>query len=275
MNANEIDNLSSISVTRNVTSGIYMPIFHAHSSYEFLFIPVKCHIAFSNTGGSIESEGRCLCFHNAHVMHKNNVPDGENYDRYVMSVGVDALKGFGKCGDLGRFSKDGTTVVQLDDIMVSRLERYFSEIRSPGASEEKKKLLTALFITEINEYMNESNTVSINQIQTYIRDVVEYIGNNYMNKITTPELADIFYVSVNKLNRDFKRYTGTTIKHHLIEIRMRYAMALLAGGEGVSKTAEQCGFDSLSYFIQSFKACTGKTPSNFSKHNLGQFEYIR
>ena len=54
---------------------------------------------------------------------------------------------------------------------------------------------------------------------------------------------------------------------------MKYAQAMLAGGEGVRKTAEECGFDSLSYFIQAFRQYTGQTPSAFSKKALGKFDY--
>ena len=123
---------------------------------------------------------------------------------------------------------------------------------------------------ETKEMMKETKE----SIKTYIKDVVEYIGLNYKSDITTPDLAARFFVSVNKLNRDFKRYTGSTIKQYLIALRMKYARAMLSRGEGVRKTAEDCGFESLSYFIQAFRQYTGQTPSAFSKKALGKFDYF-
>ena len=254
--------------------GHYMPFFHSHNYYEFIFIMSEGKIVFSNTGGSIEGNGRCVCFHNSHVLHRNNVPSDVYYDPIVLYCGESALAMIGGgMGDLGRFASAGTAVIELGDAELARLERYLAEIADENTSSDKKRLFTALVLCELKEYSNDSNTRCLSPIKTYIKDVVEYIGNNYKTEITTPELAAHFFVSVNKLNRDFKKYTGSTIKQYLIALRMKYAQAMLAGGEGVRHTAEECGFESLSYFIQAFRQYTGQTPSAFSKKALGKFDY--
>ncbi|MCI8388575.1 MAG: helix-turn-helix transcriptional regulator [Clostridiales bacterium] len=254
--------------------GHYMPLYHSHSYYEFIFVMSEGKIVFSNTGGSIESNGRCVCFHNSHVLHRNNVPSDVFYDRIVLYCGESALAMLGgSVGDLGKFANVGSAVIDLDNNEMRIIEHYLNEIARENISNDKKLLYTALILTELKEYSNESNMRSLSPIKTYIKDVVEYIGLNYKNEITTPDLATRFFVSVNKLNRDFKRYTGSTIKQYLIALRMKYAQAMLAGGEGVRKTAEECGFESLSYFIQAFRQYTGQTPSAFSKKALGKFDY--
>ncbi len=254
--------------------GHYMPQYHSHNHYEFIFVLSEGRIVFSNTGGTIESDGRCVCFHNSHVLHRNNVPSDVVYDRIVLYIGESALAMIGGgMGDLGRFSQAGSAVVQLDSAELARMEGYLNEIAGEGTSADKKRLFAALILTELKEYANEANTRTLSPIKTYIKDVVEHIGLHYKDEITTPELAAKFFVSVNKLNRDFKRYTGSTIKQYLIALRMKYAQAMLAGGEGVKKTAEECGFESLSYFIQAFRQYTGQTPSAFSKKALGKFDY--
>ncbi len=254
--------------------GHYMPLFHSHTYYEFIFVLSEGKIVFSNTGGSIEGNGHCVCFHNSHVMHRNNVPSDVYYDRIVLYVGESALTMIGGgMGDLGKFSQVGTAVISLDPDEQRRLEGYLTEISLDTTSNDKKRLFAALILTDLKEYSTAQNTQTLSPIKTYIKDVVEYIGLNYKSDLTTPDLAAKFFVSVNKLNRDFKRYTGSTIKQYLITLRMKYAQAMLAGGEGVRKTAEECGFDSLSYFIQAFRQYTGQTPSAFSKKALGKFDY--
>ncbi len=254
--------------------GHYMPLYHSHTYYEFIFVLSEGRIVFSNTGGSINGNGRCVCFHNSHVLHRNNVPSDVFYDRIVLYVGESALTMIGGgMGSLGVFENTGSAVVSLDDRELSRLEGYLTEVASDSISDDKKRLFTALILTELKEYANERNTQYLSPIKTYIKDVVEYIGQNYKSDLTTPGLASRFFVSVNKLNRDFKRYTGSTIKQYLIALRMKYAQAMLAGGESVRKTAEECGFESLSYFIQAFRQYTGQTPSAFSKQALGKFDY--
>lgn len=254
--------------------GHYMPIYHSHTYYEFIFVMSEGHIVFSNTGGSIESDGKCVCFHNAHVLHRNNVPDDIYYDRIVLYCGESALSSIGGgMGDLGKFASEGSAVMDLDDKMLEKIEYYLSELMAEGISNDKKRLLTALIICELKAYSTPLNTKTVDPIRTYIKDVAEYISTHYSDTITTPILAQLFFVSVNKLNRDFKQYTGSTIKQYLIAVRMKYAQAMLAKGKGVKQTAEECGFESLSYFIQSFRQYTGQTPSNFSKKALGKFDY--
>ncbi len=254
--------------------GHYMPLYHSHTYYEFIFVMSEGKIVFSNTGGSIEGNGRCVCFHNSHVLHRNNVPSDVFYDRIVLYLGESALAMLGGgMGDLGKLAQVGSAVINCDSGELERLEYYLTEISREATSNDKKRLYAALILAELKEYSNEDNTRTLSPIKTYIKDVVEYIGLNYKTEITTPDLAARFFVSVNKLNRDFKRYTGSTIKQYLIALRMKYAQAMLAGGEGVRKTAEECGFESLSYFIQAFRQYTGQTPSAFSKKALGKFDY--
>ena len=254
--------------------GHYMPLYHSHTYYEFIFVLSEGRIVFSNTGGSIESSGKCVCFHNSHVLHRNNVPSDVYYDRVVLYCGESALSMIGGgMGGLGKLEQEGSVVIQLDEAILHRMERYLAELMSDGISGDKKRLLTALILCELKEYSDPLNTKTLSPIRTYIKDVAEYIGTHYKDEITTPALAQMFFVSVNKLNRDFKRYTGSTIKQYLIALRMKYAQAMLAGGEGVKKTAEECGFESLSYFIQAFRQYTGQTPSAFSKKALGKFDY--
>jgi len=254
--------------------GHYMPLYHSHNYYEFIFVLSEGRIVFSNTGGSIESDGKCVCFHNSHVLHRNNVPGDVYYDRVVLYLGESALSMIGGgMGTLGKLESEGSVVIDLDEGMLSRIEEYLRELMSEGISGDKKRLLTALILTELKEHSTPKNTRTLSPIRTYIKDVAEYIGVHYKEEITTPMLAQMFFVSVNKLNRDFKRYTGSTIKQYLIALRMKYAQAMLAGGEGVKKTAEECGFESMSYFIQAFRQYTGHTPSAFSKKALGKFDY--
>lgn len=256
-------------------NGHYMPLYHSHTYYEFIFVLSRGRIVFSNTGGSVESNGRCVCFHNSHVLHRNNVPSDVFYERIVLYLGESALAMIGGgMGDLGKFAACGSAVIDLDDNELDILVRYLTEIADEKTSTEKKILLSALLLTELKEYSTDRNTKTLSPIKTYIKDVVEYIGLNYKSDITTPDLAARFFVSVNKLNRDFKRYTGSTIKQYLIALRMKYARAMLSRGEGVRKTAEDCGFESLSYFIQAFRQYTGQTPSAFSKKALGKFDYF-
>lgn len=267
---NDLRSNCEIVAYRLTQKGHYMPLFHSHSYYEFIIILKADRVVFSNTGGSIEGSGRCVCFHNAHVLHRNNVPENVLYDRIVLYVKDSAFSQIGgTMGSIGTLSKEGTAIIDFKDEKripaFKRIENYLSELMADGISEDKKRLLTALIVCEIKESATPSYTKYIVPVHTYIKDVAEYISLNYKENITTPILASRFFVSVNKLNRDFKKYTGTTIRQYVISVRMKYAQALLAEGVSAGAAAEACGFESLSYFVQSFKQYAGTTPRTYSK----------
>ncbi|WON81673.1 helix-turn-helix transcriptional regulator [Acinetobacter sp. UGAL515B_02] len=55
------------------------------------------------------------------------------------------------------------------------------------------------------------------------------------------------------LKRLFKEYTGKTIGHYLLEIRMKHAQILLKEGVSVENVANQIGYSSAQYFKQIFE----------------------
>ncbi len=253
--------------------GHYMPVFHSHNYCEFIFVFTKGSYSFSNTSGTLETDGQCVCFHNSHVLHKNNAPPDACYDRVVLYFGESALSMLGDgMGSLGQFAKEGTVLIQLDRRMLKITKRLLRQLLRPKITDNKKRLLTAIILNELKEYSNEDNTKLLRPALSYIKAVMEHIDQHYMESITTPELSRLFFVSVNKLNRDFRRFTGSSIKQYLIDIRMKHAQLLLASGESVKNTAELCGFESLSYFISTFRQHTGITPSSFAKCALGHAE---
>lgn len=64
----------------------------------------------------------------------------------------------------------------------------------------------------------------------------------------------------------FKQYTGVPIVQYLNRVRIEYAAELLRHTEKtVLSVCEDCGYDSLSFFIKSFRAQYGQTPLQYRK----------
>ena len=64
----------------------------------------------------------------------------------------------------------------------------------------------------------------------------------------------------------FKQYTGVSIVQYLNRLRIDYAAELLRHtDETVLSVCEECGYDSLSFFIKSFKSQYGQTPLQYRK----------
>ncbi|MBQ8310131.1 MAG: AraC family transcriptional regulator [Clostridia bacterium] len=84
--------------------------------------------------------------------------------------------------------------------------------------------------------------------------------------LSIAELAEATGVSDSYLRRVFGQAYGESPLEYLMRVRVRNAKVLLESEYfTVSEVAARCGFRSLSYFIQSFRAQTGETPGAYRR----------
>ena len=104
---------------------------------------------------------------------------------------------------------------------------------------------------------------------SYIADVVRYIASHLSEKLTAPILADAFFVSRDKLNRDFKQYTSVTLGRFISSVRLERARELLESRDknklSIKEISEACGFESDVYFYSFFKQSLGVTPKQYEE----------
>lgn len=94
-----------------------------------------------------------------------------------------------------------------------------------------------------------------------IRESISYIEKNYAREITLAARAKAALMSESNYSREFKKITGTGFKEYVILVRLREVTAAMGqGGEGVSKIAYDCGFQSVRTFNRVFRAHFRVTP---------------
>lgn len=99
-----------------------------------------------------------------------------------------------------------------------------------------------------------------------VKICTSFIGRNYYRQITLQELADLVHLHPNYLCRLFKEYSGQTIFEYLTSIRVSYASQFIRRyDKPLRQIAEECGFNSMSYFNKKFKEHHGLTPYAYSK----------
>lgn len=107
-----------------------------------------------------------------------------------------------------------------------------------------------------------------NQIQGVSAKIIKaqtYILKNYSNSfLSISDVAKYIGVSESYLRREFHLFFKCTPNEYLNKVRLSHAKAMLSiDYNSVTETAKKCGFNSISYFIQSFKKHIGKTPSEY------------
>lgn len=124
-------------------------------------------------------------------------------------------------------------------VMLEGLQQDISD------AEEQKKNLT--------EYTN-----------TAFMELIEYIEDHYKNDISLTSAAQHCHMSSNYVSQLFKKETGMTFVHYIIQLRMEEAIRLLqTTRKSTAEISAMVGFNDYFYFLKTFKKYTGKTLSQY------------
>lgn len=96
--------------------------------------------------------------------------------------------------------------------------------------------------------------------------VLTFISENYTEKITTRQLADMCYLSEAHFCRFFKEQVGKSTLEYINQYRIEKAAVLLKNTDDqISTIAAGVGFEDINYFSRTFKKFKGITPGAFRK----------
>lgn len=147
----------------------------------------------------------------------------------------------------------------------------FREIleQKPGCREIAEALIlqsawrlrrTLGLISPANEHaVSAYQTEVVNQAKRHIRE-------NYLRRITLPELARLCCVSATHLDHIFKKATGLSPLQYAQTLRIDEAKRFLADPtESIRAIADRLEFHDIGYFSRRFKKVTGLSPTDFRK----------
>ena len=99
---------------------------------------------------------------------------------------------------------------------------------------------------------------------------INYINSHFKNNISVAEIANGANVSINTLERHFKKTLNITLSEYIKKKRLANAVKLLSNECTVTEASVQSGFSDYSSFIALFKKTYGITPLKYkkNKHSL-------
>lgn len=135
------------------------------------------------------------------------------------------------------------------------------------------KLISILDVLSIKQGTliapNTFHNVVSKKSEMRINKVCLFIQNNFYNKISLKEVANLIYLTESNFCKFFKKATGKTYSDYLNEIRINEARRLLVQSDKtISQISYECGFETLSYFNRVFLNKKGMTPSIYRKENM-------
>ncbi|MDR1493120.1 MAG: AraC family transcriptional regulator [Planctomycetaceae bacterium] len=99
-----------------------------------------------------------------------------------------------------------------------------------------------------------------------MQEVVQYIFEHFMEKISVRNLASLMYLSVSQFERRFFQNFKRTPREFILRVRLDNAMRFLAESDlSITQIAINTGFYDSSFFTRQFKKATGLKPLEFRK----------
>ena len=127
-------------------------------------------------------------------------------------------------------------------------------------------MLEYFLIQLIRKYRYDENAEDGGDAPSVINEIIKYVSDNYLEKITIDELAFLFRTNRATLCKEFKRATGRTLVEFINDKKFEKAKRKILGSDATfTKIAEELNFESIHYFTRFFKKMSGMTPKEFRK----------
>lgn len=98
--------------------------------------------------------------------------------------------------------------------------------------------------------------------------ILNYLNSNYMNKINSIQIEEIYEVNFDYINRVFSERTGHTIFQYLNSIRITHAQELISTTNlNFNEIAYLTGIEDQFYFSKMFKKYCGLTPTQYYENS--------
>ena len=114
-------------------------------------------------------------------------------------------------------------------------------------------------------YEKQKATPQNKNIPAVVSKTIQYISENFEQKLSLDALSESANCSVAYLSRLFKQYVGTSVYNYITVTRITNAQKLLKNGATVTEACFCSGFEDCSNFIRTFKKLTGETPLGYKK----------
>lgn len=123
-----------------------------------------------------------------------------------------------------------------------------------------------ILLYEATSRIRENSSRTNPSQDSKVRTMIEYIEQNYADKIMLPDIAEAAGISTRECTRCFSKVIGQSPVDYLNHYRIRQAAGMLVGTDSpISLISENCGFLSDSYFGKMFRDIMGCSPREYRR----------
>lgn len=196
-----------------------------------------------------------IIWHRAGISHKDRIgaPGARCFTVEIQSGRLEDLRGFSPVPL--DFSERGSALVWLS----ARLFREFKDW------DNGSDLVAEGLTLEMLGHAVRSGHVPEKRPPRWLSAIVDRLNDEFLENISTCELAGEAGVHPVHLASVFRRFYGQTIGEYVRQLRVAHASQLLVAQRPLAEIAYECGFADQSHFNRLFKRHTGMTPGSFRR----------
>lgn len=111
--------------------------------------------------------------------------------------------------------------------------------------------------------LSSGKAPEINREAQLVNKLHEYVTNNIDQTLRIDDLAAELNMSRSTLARFLQTHIQMSFTDYILSCRVKSAIIKLKGGMAIQDVADECGFNSLSYFYRVFKKTVGLNPAEY------------
>lgn len=160
------------------------------------------------------------------------------------------------------FSCDGPLPKELDDVVTCPgAQRIFQSMRIAERQTSGRSAYLCACLWELFAHLMEKDGTPPDAIDK----AMGIIQSEYSEGITVSGIARRLGMDRSHFSTSFKSRVGVAPGIYLMDLRMKVAATLLAGGTSVAVTATSVGYSDIYVFSKMFKRHYGISPSQYAK----------
>ena len=247
------------------------PVFpnHWHKRYEIIRVNSGVlKVTLLNNSYTLKTGD--ICFINSVQSHEGvSLSDELSYD--VIQIKKSAIEESAK--DFQPFNRFLNNEFQIETVFQDEyIFNFFTRLQTLYKSEDHlrhlhlyKALLYELFAYLSLYHCTDDKRMTYRPV---FYDIIDYIDEHINENLTVEQIAKKFSFSVSYFSHKFKEYVGIPPIQYIIDRRLKSSVEMLIHTrQPIDIIAQQCGFESTSYFIKTFKKMYKITPKEFRKNN--------
>ena len=160
--------------------------------------------------------------------------------------------------------------IPADSFIKDRVSAVIHEMEHAGmfSRPQMNLQMTELLVhlLQISDKDFSSYTQKYSTQNMYVLSALQYIEQNYTDKIEVGDIADQLHISSRYLNKLFQKHTNMTLLNYINVFRMNQAILLMTDPElTLTEIASRVGMNDSQHFSKLFKSVIGSSPSLFRK----------